>query len=102
MLGDMEKKQEEMRKKLAQVHVEGEAGEGAIKVTANAVGEVINIAIDKTKLDWEDQEEVEDLLVIAVNRALVAGKEHEESAAQNMLNDILPGGMGGLGNLFGG
>lgn len=102
MLGNMEKQQEEMQKKLATIEVSGEAGDGAINVKANATGEILNIAIDKEKLDWEDKEEVEDLLLIAVNRAIEAAKEKESAAAQEMMNNMLPGGLGGLANMFGG
>ena len=97
LLGNMQQKQEEMRQKLAEKTVQGEAGNGAIVVTANGIGELTNISIDRSKLDWEDHEEVEDLLMIAANRALEAAKTHEESAAQGLLSDMLPGGLGGLG-----
>lgn len=102
MMGNMQKQQEEMQKQLAQIEVSGTAGDGAVQVKANATGQILNIAIDQEKLDWEDKEEVEDLLVIAVNRAIEAAKEKEAAAAQEMMNNMLPGGLGGLANMFGG
>ena len=36
MFGNMQEKQAEMQKKLAEMKVEAEAGNGAVKITANA------------------------------------------------------------------
>ncbi|MEL7020046.1 MAG: YbaB/EbfC family nucleoid-associated protein [Bacteroidota bacterium] len=102
MLGNMEKQQAEMQAKLAQMEVTASSGDGAILVKANATGEILNVEIDTQKLDWEDKEEVEDLIVIAVNRVLEIAKAKEAAAAQEVMNNILPGGLGGLGSMLGG
>ena len=101
LMGNMEERQKEMRKKLAEIIVEAEAGDGAVKVKANATREILNISIDKEKLDWEDQEEVEDLILVAVNRAIASAAEKEAEESQKLIQDMLPPGMGGLGDLFG-
>ncbi len=101
MFGNFEEQQKEMREQLAQVTVEAEAGNGAVKVTANANREIINIAIDKDKLEWDDVEQIEDLLTVAVNRALELAAERESEEAQNLLKKMMPPGMGDLSNLFG-
>lgn len=101
LLGDMEERQKEMRKRLAEITVEGEAGDGAVKVVANANREIINISFDKDKLDWEDTEMVEDLIIAAINNSLQKAAETESSEAQSLLKDMLPPGLGNMGNLFG-
>ncbi|MEL6925007.1 MAG: YbaB/EbfC family nucleoid-associated protein [Bacteroidota bacterium] len=101
MLGNMEEMQQKMRKQLAEIMVEGAAGDGAVKVTANANREITNISINREALDWEDVEQVEDLILIATNRALEAAIEKEATASQEMLKDLLPPGMGDLSNLMG-
>lgn len=101
MFGNFEEQQKEMREQLAQITVEAEAGNGAVKVTANANREIINIAIDKDKLEWDDVEQIEDLLTVAVNRALELAAERESEEAQNLLKKMMPPGMGDLSNLFG-
>ena len=101
MLGDMEERQKEMRQKLAEIIVEGTAQNGAVKVIANANREITDIQIDKEKLDWEDIEMVQDLILDATNKALAAAAAKEAEATQQMVKDMLPPGMGGLGNLFG-
>ena len=97
----MEERQKEMRQKLAEIIVEGTAQNGAVKVIANANREITDIQIDKEKLDWEDVEMVQDLILDATNKALAAAAAKEAEATQQMVKDMLPPGMGGLGNLFG-
>ena len=101
MFGNMEEMQQQMKAKLTTITVEAEAGDGAIKVQANAAREILNISIDKSALDWEDHEQVEDLLLVAINRSLELAAAKEAEATQNMLKDMLPPGMGGLSDLFG-
>lgn len=101
MFGDMEKKQQEMREKLSEIRVEAEAGNGAVKVVANANREIVNVSINKEALDWDDVEQVEDFITVAVNRALEKAAEQEAEAAQKLMQDMLPPGMGDLSGLFG-
>ncbi len=101
MLGDMEERQKEMRQKLAEIIVEGTAQGGAVKVVANANREITDIRIDREKLDWEDVEMVQDLVLDATNKALAAAAAKEAEATQEMVKNMLPPGMGDLGNLFG-
>ena len=100
-MGNMKEQQKEMRKKLAEFRVQGDSGNGAVKVTANANRELIDIQFDKDKLDWEDTEMVQDLIIAAVNQALEKAAEKEAEEAQNIMKNMLPPGMGDLGNLFG-
>ncbi len=100
LMGNMGERQKELKKKLAEITVEAESGEGAIKVTANANREIINISINKEMLDWDDQEQVEDLLMVAVNRALEKALEKEAIESENLIKDMLPPGLGGLSDLF--
>ena len=97
----MEEMQKQMQEKLAQITVEAEAGDGAVKVKASATREILNISIDKEKLDWEDHEEVEDLVMVAVNRAIELASQKEAEASQEMIKNMLPPGMDGLSGLFG-
>ena len=101
MLGDMEERQKEMRSRLAAITVEGSAQNGAVKVTANANREIIDLEIDREKLDWEDLEMVQDLILDATNKALSTAAAKEAEATQEMVKNMMPPGMGDLGNLFG-
>lgn len=101
LMGQMEERQKAMREQLSQMVVEAEAGDGAVKVRANANRQILNIAFDRSLLDWNDTEQVEDLITVAVNRALELAAQKEAGAAQEMMQSMLPPGMGDLGNLFG-
>ncbi len=101
LMGDMQEKQKAMKEKLASITVDAEAGNGAVKITANANKEILNISIDQDVLETGELEELEDLLLIAINEVLAKAMEKEQVETQKMLKDMLPPGMGGLGNLFG-
>ena len=101
MFGDMQEKQEALRAKLAEIHLEAEAGDGAVKVTANATREIVNITLDKSALDLEDLEQIEDLLLVAINRALEKAAVKEAAESKKLIQDMLPPGLGDLGNLMG-
>lgn len=100
-MGDMQAKQEEMQKKLAAIEVIGTDPEGAIIVKANGNKEVLNIDIDASKLDLNDMEQLEDFILFAVNNALEKAGAQAEELSQELVKNMLPGGLGGLGNLFG-
>ena len=95
------KKQKAIKEKLATITVDAEAGDGLIKVTANANKEILNISINQEIVDPEDTEQLEDLLLVAINRAIELATEKEQSETQNLIKDMLPPGLGGLGNMFG-
>lgn len=101
LFGNMQQQQEAMRLKLAEIIVEAESGDGAVKVKSNANREILDIAIDKSKLDGEDTEQLQDLLLTAVNRALEKAQVKEQAETQKMISDLLPPGLGGLSGLFG-
>lgn len=85
-----------MKKKLATISVVGESGDGAVKVTASANREILDISIDKSKLDWDDQEQVQDLVLAAVNNALEKAMVKEQAETQKLISQMMPPGMGGL------
>ncbi len=82
-----------MRQQLAAIRVEAEAGDGAVKVVANANREILNITFNKALLDWNDIEQVEDLVTVAVNRTLELAAQKEAEEAQNLIKNMLPPGF---------
>ena len=101
MMGNLQAKQEELQAKLKTITVDGTAGDGAVTVTANATRELTNVAIDDSKLDLSDPEELEDLFLVAANKALQAAAEVEAAESAALMQSVMPPGMGDLGNLFG-
>ena len=68
----------------------------AVIVTANANKEILNIHIDHNKITLNDVEELEDLILIAVNRVLEKAGIEQEKASKSLMNEMLPPGLGGL------
>ncbi|MDH3246421.1 MAG: YbaB/EbfC family nucleoid-associated protein [Saprospiraceae bacterium] len=96
LLGNMNEKQAEMKKRLAEEIVEASVEDGAIIVKANANREIIDVSIDTAKIDPSDLEKLQDLLVIATNEVLNIAAEREAAEAQKMISDMMPPGLGGL------
>ncbi|MGK0365169.1 MAG: DNA-binding protein YbaB [Saprospiraceae bacterium] len=51
LLGNMEQQQTAIREKLDGVELEEMVGDGAVKITASGNGEILNVTIDKEKVD---------------------------------------------------
>ncbi len=96
MFGDLQKQQEEMQKKLASITVEADAEDGAVIVKASADMSIKNIKIDASKIDLKDTEQLEDLLVVAVNEALEKARVKAAIETNKLLEGMMPGGLGGL------
>jgi DNA-binding YbaB/EbfC family protein len=90
----MQTKMAEMQATLAEMEVEGAAGGGMLKVKLNGKYELKGIKIDKSLVDPEDVEVLEDLIVAAFNDAKVkaeAAMQEEMAKITGGLN--LPPGM---------
>jgi DNA-binding YbaB/EbfC family protein len=96
LMGQMQEQQKAMRAALEKITVEAAAGDGAVKVQANANRQILNISIDKNLLDGRDIEQLEGLITVAVNRALEMAAQEESEAAQQMVKSMLPAGLGNL------
>ena len=101
MFGNLEEMQKQMQEALKEIKVSAEAGGGVIKIEANATREITNITIDPGFLKEADAEEVEDLMLVAINNAISAAAAQEAAHSQKMIQDMMPPGMGGLSGLFG-
>ncbi|HYG52327.1 MAG TPA: YbaB/EbfC family nucleoid-associated protein [Flavobacteriales bacterium] len=89
-LNSMKDKMDEAKTKLDNVIVEGESGSGAVKVQVTGNRVVKNISIDPMLFDT-DKEEIEDLLTIALNRALEKAERVHELEMQNSARMVIPG-----------
>ena len=65
----MQSKMAEMQEKLAALEVTGQSGGGMVVVTLGGKGDVRRVKIDKSLVDPNDVEVLEDLLVAALNDA---------------------------------
>lgn len=95
------KLQENVRKaqeELAQLKVEGAAGDGAVKVVANGLGEIVEVILDPRIIDLEDLGKLQSIILMAVNQALAEARE----TAGLVLNKATDGMSGMINNFLGG
>ncbi|MEU1985138.1 YbaB/EbfC family nucleoid-associated protein [Nocardia sp. NPDC019395] len=60
---------------IAAAEVEGQAGNGLVKVTIKATGEILSLTIDPKAVDPEDVETLQDLVIGAINQAMATAQE---------------------------
>jgi len=92
-----QQKAEEIKKRLDTISVYGEVENGAIKITSTANKTITGVAIDEEFLKSADKEELEELLLTAINKALASAEQVSSTEMQSSAKDML----GGLGGLFG-
>jgi DNA-binding YbaB/EbfC family protein len=96
-LMEAQQKAGEIKKRLDAVSVTGSAEGGKITVQANGNKVVQSVTIDDAFLKEVDKEELEELLVIAINKAM----EQAENVSQNEMAAMTSAMFGGMGGLFG-
>ncbi|MEM8986565.1 MAG: YbaB/EbfC family nucleoid-associated protein [Pseudomonadota bacterium] len=79
--GAMQAKMQEMQTALDDLDVEGAAGGGLVKAVVSGKGHAKSVSIDKSLMDPEETEVLEDLIVAALNDARTKA---EEQAAEQM------------------
>jgi DNA-binding YbaB/EbfC family protein len=86
---EMQEKMKAMQDELARRHVSADAGGGMVEAVVNGRMELVRIRIDKSKVDVNDTEMLEDLIVAAVAAAQI-------KAAQ-MIKDEMSKAAGEIG-----
>lgn len=90
----MQTKMAEIQAQLEIVEMTGMSGGGMVQITLNGKGDLKKIKIDKSVLDPNDSEVVEDLIVAAFNDARQKVQAHTEAEMQKLTGGLnLPGGM---------
>lgn len=92
-----QQKAEEIKKRLDTITVTGEAAGNKIVVTATGNKAIKSIEIDSDFLKQADKEELEELLTVAVNKALEQAENTSQAEMQSVTRDM----FGGLGGMFG-
>ena len=87
----MQQKMEESKKRLDTVYVDGASPDGSVKVTLSGNRKVKSVSISPELLQRNDSEELEDHLVIALNKGLEAAEKVWESEMKGMAGGLMPG-----------
>jgi DNA-binding YbaB/EbfC family protein len=85
----MQDKMAAMQEELARKQVSADAGAGMVEATVNGKQELVKLKIDKQKIDVNDTEMMEEMIVAAVRSA--------QSKAADMMKEEMQKTMGDLG-----
>jgi DNA-binding YbaB/EbfC family protein len=90
----MQEQMKQLQEELAKKQVTADAGGGMVQATVNGRLELVKLHIDKEKVDVNDTELLEDLIVAAVHGAQARAAEMMKAEMQKMAGDLgLPPGM---------
>jgi len=92
-----QQKADEIKKRLDTISVFGEVEGGAIRVTATANKAITAVEISEEFHKQADREELEELLLTAINKALTQADQVSATEMQAATKDM----FGGLGGIFG-
>ncbi|MBL1410010.1 YbaB/EbfC family nucleoid-associated protein [Sphingobacterium faecale] len=94
-----QQKAQEIKSRLDNISVSAEAEGGKVRVVVTANKEIKEIVISDELFEDGDREQMEDLLLVALNKALTQAENVSQTEMQAATQDMF-GGLGGLGNLF--
>lgn len=89
-LNDVKKAMEEIKNRLDTISVEGEAGEGNVKVVMTANRVVKSVVIADKLMTPDRKEELEELLELAMNRAGEKAQNVSETEMKAAGQGLLP------------
>lgn len=96
-LFEVQQKAGEVKKRLDAITVTGSVEGGKINVTATGNKIIQSITIDADFYKDADKEEIEELLVTAINKAM----EQADNVSQSEMAAITKDMLGGMGSMFG-
>ena len=94
---NMQQQLQAAQEEAAEAEVVGQAGGGAVRITATGGFEFLAVKIDPSAVDPDEVEMLEDLILAALNDAMGQVADLQEGAGGGA-----GGGLGGLGDMLGG
>lgn len=89
-LKEVQSKMKEAQQSLAGIIVEGDAGAGMVRVKANGLKKVLSIHIDDDLIKPGDKDMLADLIVAAVNKAMIEADNAAKEVMKKSAGDFLP------------
>jgi DNA-binding YbaB/EbfC family protein len=91
---EMQDRMGAMQEELGRKTVSADAGGGLVEATCNGRRELVGVKIDKARLDFNDTEMLEDLIVAAVHAAQEKAADLAKSEMQRVASEMgIPPGM---------
>lgn len=94
-LQQVQKKVQSAQVELESARIEGEAGGGKVRVVINGKGDLEEVKIDKSVVDPDDVELLEDLLMTAFKQARTDLTQRSEAIMGSVKMPAMPG-LGGF------
>ncbi|MDH3727156.1 MAG: YbaB/EbfC family nucleoid-associated protein [Myxococcales bacterium] len=90
----MQRQVEKRREELKEETFEASVGNDKVTAIANGTPELVEVRIDKSLLDEEGLEMVQDLIVAAANAALTKAREHLDEEIEKITGGLTIPGLG--------
>ena len=91
---EMQEKMQSMQEQMQEMSIEGTSGAGIVRVVLDGKGKMRSIKLDKTIVNADETEVLEDLIIAAVNDARNRTDDHVADEMQKLTGGIpLPPGM---------
>lgn len=87
---EMKQKSEEVKKRLDTISVSGDA-ESKVTVISTGNRKITSVQISEDILGIDNKEQLEDLIILAVNRALEKAEKVNEAEMAGVAKGMLPG-----------
>ena len=87
---EVQEKMKAAQENLTNVTATGESGAGMVKAVVNGKKQVVDLEIDPDLLKPEDKEMAQDLIIAAVNKALVAVDAQVKEEMKKSTGGVLP------------
>ncbi len=89
---EVQGKMKEAQDQLKDIYAEGESGGGMVKAKANGNKELVSLEIDDALVNTADKNMMRDLVIAAVNKAVMEAdqksKEHIKKSTEGLLPNI--------------
>src|SRR3954465_13169804 len=91
---EMQTKMKEVQEELGRKQISSDAGGGMVEAIVNGRMELVKVRIDKSKIDVNDTELLEDMIVAAVHGAQLKAAEMTKAEMAKLAGDMgLPPGL---------
>ena len=88
---EMKQKSEEVKKRLDTISVNADAEGGKVNVISTGNRKITSIQISEDLMASGDKEQIEDLIIMAVNKALDKAEKVAETEMAGVAKGMLPG-----------
>ncbi len=87
---EMQTKMQEAQENLVNIQASSESGAGMVKATVNGKKQVVSVEIDRDLIKPEDREMMQDLIVAAINKAMLEVDSLAKEELKKTTEGVIP------------